>query len=128
MLAAMRFGLALPQYGFSLPTGRIRSDDAVRWAACLPGHPNRALARQDRNLFVQISPSRVGKVDGIIGGYRNVEAIQIAQESGQKPTVFPASALGVPSYAELVLVAWAHGPRHAHHLPAQGHGRRAAGT
>jgi len=32
MLAAMRFGLALPQYGFSLPTGRIRSDDAVRWA------------------------------------------------------------------------------------------------
>jgi putative hydroxymethylpyrimidine transport system substrate-binding protein len=46
-----------------------------------------------------------GKVDGIIGGYRNVEAIQIAQEMGQKPTVFPASALGVPSYAELVLVA-----------------------
>jgi putative hydroxymethylpyrimidine transport system substrate-binding protein len=46
-----------------------------------------------------------GKVDAIIGGYRNVEAIQIAQEMGQKPTVFPASALGVPSYAELVLVA-----------------------
>ena len=46
-----------------------------------------------------------GKVDAIIGGYRNVEAIQIAQEMGQKPTVFPASELGVPSYAELVLVA-----------------------
>jgi putative hydroxymethylpyrimidine transport system substrate-binding protein len=46
-----------------------------------------------------------GKVDAIIGGYRNVEAIQIAQEMGQKPKVFPASALGVPSYAELVLVA-----------------------
>jgi putative hydroxymethylpyrimidine transport system substrate-binding protein len=46
-----------------------------------------------------------GKVDSIIGGYRNVEAIQIAQEMGQKPTVFPASELGVPSYAELVLVA-----------------------
>jgi putative hydroxymethylpyrimidine transport system substrate-binding protein len=46
-----------------------------------------------------------GKVDAIIGGYRNVEAIQIAQEMGQKPTVFPASALGVPNYAELVLVA-----------------------
>jgi putative hydroxymethylpyrimidine transport system substrate-binding protein len=46
-----------------------------------------------------------GKVDAIVGGYRNVEAIQIAQEMGQKPTVFPASALGVPSYAELVLVA-----------------------
>jgi len=46
-----------------------------------------------------------GKVDAIIGGYRNVEAIQIAQEMGQKPTVFPASELGVPNYAELVLVA-----------------------
>ncbi len=46
-----------------------------------------------------------GKVDAIIGGYRNVEAIQIGQEMGQKPTVFPASALGVPNYAELVLVA-----------------------
>jgi putative hydroxymethylpyrimidine transport system substrate-binding protein len=49
-----------------------------------------------------------GKVDAIIGGYRNVEAIQIAQESGRKPTVFPADQLGVPSYAELVLVANAH--------------------
>jgi putative hydroxymethylpyrimidine transport system substrate-binding protein len=46
-----------------------------------------------------------GKVDSIIGGYRNVEAIQIAQEMKQRPTVFPASELGVPSYAELVLVA-----------------------
>ena len=46
-----------------------------------------------------------GRVDAIVGGYRNVEAIQIAQEMGKKPTVFPASALGVPNYAELVLVA-----------------------
>jgi putative hydroxymethylpyrimidine transport system substrate-binding protein len=46
-----------------------------------------------------------GKVDAIIGGYRNVEAIQIAQESGKTPTVFPADQLGVPTYAELVLVA-----------------------
>jgi putative hydroxymethylpyrimidine transport system substrate-binding protein len=45
------------------------------------------------------------KVDSIIGGYQNVEAIQIQQEEGQKPTVYPADALGVPTYAELVLVA-----------------------
>ena len=32
MLAAMRFGLALPQYGFSLPTGRIGYDDTIGWA------------------------------------------------------------------------------------------------
>jgi putative hydroxymethylpyrimidine transport system substrate-binding protein len=46
-----------------------------------------------------------GKVDAIIGGYRNVEAIQVAQEAGKKPTVFPADQLGVPSYSELVLLA-----------------------
>lgn len=45
------------------------------------------------------------KVDGIIGGFQNVEAIQVAQESGQQPTVYPADRLGVPAYAELVLVA-----------------------
>jgi alkanesulfonate monooxygenase SsuD/methylene tetrahydromethanopterin reductase-like flavin-dependent oxidoreductase (luciferase family) len=32
MLGAMRFGLAVPQYGFSLPSGTIRFGDAVRWA------------------------------------------------------------------------------------------------
>ena len=45
------------------------------------------------------------KVDAIIGGYRNVEAIQVEQETGKKPTVFPADQLGVPTYAELVVVA-----------------------
>lgn len=49
-----------------------------------------------------------GKVDSIVGGYRNVEAIQIQQEMHAKPTVFPASSLGVPNYAELVLVANRH--------------------
>ncbi len=44
-------------------------------------------------------------MDAIVGGYRNVEAIQIAQEMGTKPSVFPASDLGVPNYAELVIVA-----------------------
>jgi putative hydroxymethylpyrimidine transport system substrate-binding protein len=58
------------------------------------------------NVGENLVPSILsGRVDAIVGGYRNVEAIQIAQEMGQKPTVFPASELGVPSYAELVLVA-----------------------
>ena len=30
------------------------------------------------------------KVDAIIGGYQNVEAIQVEQETGKKPTVYPA--------------------------------------
>lgn len=58
------------------------------------------------NVGFNLVPSILShKVDAIIGGYRNVEAIQIAQEAGQQPTVFPADQLGVPTYAELVLVA-----------------------
>ncbi|MGZ4149052.1 MAG: ABC transporter substrate-binding protein [Actinomycetota bacterium] len=58
------------------------------------------------NVGFSLVPSILSnKVDAIIGGYRNVEAIQIQQESGTKPTVFPADQLGVPSYAELVVAA-----------------------
>jgi putative hydroxymethylpyrimidine transport system substrate-binding protein len=45
------------------------------------------------------------KVDAIPGGYRNVEAIQIAQETGSQPVVLPVDRLGVPAYDELVVVA-----------------------
>ena len=58
------------------------------------------------NVGFNLVPSILSnKVDAIIGGYRNVEAIQIEQESGTAPTVFPADQLGVPSYAELVVAA-----------------------
>lgn len=58
------------------------------------------------NVGFNLVPSVLsGKVDSIIGGYQNVEAIQIEQESGTKPSVFPADQLGVPSYAELVIAA-----------------------
>jgi putative hydroxymethylpyrimidine transport system substrate-binding protein len=58
------------------------------------------------NVGFNLVPSVLsGKVNGIIGGYQNVEAIQIEQESGTKPSVFPANELGVPSYAELVVAA-----------------------
>jgi putative hydroxymethylpyrimidine transport system substrate-binding protein len=46
-----------------------------------------------------------GKVDSIIGGYRNAEAIQISREMKRKATDFPADRLGVPPYDELELVA-----------------------
>ncbi len=58
------------------------------------------------NVGFNLVPSILSnKVDGIIGGYQNVEAIQIEQETGKKPSVFPADQLGVPSYAELVIAA-----------------------
>jgi putative hydroxymethylpyrimidine transport system substrate-binding protein len=58
------------------------------------------------NVGFNLVPSLLSnKVDAVIGGYRNVEAIQVEQETGTKPTVFPANELGVPTYAELVVVA-----------------------
>jgi putative hydroxymethylpyrimidine transport system substrate-binding protein len=83
----------------------IPSDDAfyettLKTAGLSPGDVTKV------NVGFNLVPSLLSnKVDGIIGGYRNVEAIQIEQESGTKPTVFPADQLGVPSYAELVVAA-----------------------
>src|SRR5215470_12353829 len=59
-----------------------------------------------RTVGYNLVPSILsGKVDSIIGGYRNVEAIQISQEMKRKFADFPANQLGVPGYDELVLVA-----------------------
>jgi putative hydroxymethylpyrimidine transport system substrate-binding protein len=45
-----------------------------------------------------------GKVDATLGGFSNVEGVELA-EKGKKPKVTPVDQLGVPAYAELVLVA-----------------------
>jgi putative hydroxymethylpyrimidine transport system substrate-binding protein len=46
-----------------------------------------------------------GKADAIVGGYWNIEAVKIANETGQKPLVFRMGQLGVPHYDELLIVA-----------------------
>jgi putative hydroxymethylpyrimidine transport system substrate-binding protein len=45
-----------------------------------------------------------GNVQAIIGGYRNVEDIQLTLQ-GQKPTSFKVEDEGIPTYNELVIVA-----------------------
>ncbi len=45
------------------------------------------------------------KVNATVGAYRNVEGIQIEQETGTAPLVVPLDEVGVPTYDELVLVA-----------------------
>jgi putative hydroxymethylpyrimidine transport system substrate-binding protein len=45
-----------------------------------------------------------GKVQAIIGGYRNVEAVQLKAD-GLNPRIYPVTAEGVPNYDELVIVA-----------------------
>ena len=45
-----------------------------------------------------------GKVAAIIGGYRNVEAVQL-KAAGLDPEVYPVNEEGVPDYDELVVIA-----------------------
>jgi putative hydroxymethylpyrimidine transport system substrate-binding protein len=45
-----------------------------------------------------------GKVDATLGGFWNVEGVEL-QQKGRKPRISPVDRLGVPNYAELVLVA-----------------------
>ena len=46
-----------------------------------------------------------GKVDAIIGGYWNIEAVKVKNVTGKQPVVFKMNQLGVPHYDELVIVA-----------------------
>jgi putative hydroxymethylpyrimidine transport system substrate-binding protein len=45
-----------------------------------------------------------GRADAILGGFRNVEGVDLA-ERGRNPRVVPVDRLGIPTYDELVLVA-----------------------
>jgi putative hydroxymethylpyrimidine transport system substrate-binding protein len=56
------------------------------------------------NVGANLVPSLVsGRVDAILGGYWNYEAVQLAQ-LGKRPSVIRMNQVGVPSYDELVLV------------------------
>lgn len=57
------------------------------------------------NVGYNLLPSLLsGKVDAVLGAYRNVEAIEVRQQ-GREPVVIPVDQAGVPTYDELVLVA-----------------------
>jgi putative hydroxymethylpyrimidine transport system substrate-binding protein len=57
------------------------------------------------NVGFNLLPALLGgQADAILGGFRNVEGVDLA-ERGENPTVVPVDELGVPTYDELVLVA-----------------------
>src|SRR5205085_3278709 len=58
-----------------------------------------------RNVGFNLVPELLtGKVDAILGGFWNYEAIDLAQR-GRKPRVIRIEQAGVPAYDELVFVA-----------------------
>jgi len=54
--------------------------------------------------FNLLQPVIAGRADAMLGGFLNVEGVQLA-ERGLDPVVVPVDELGIPRYDELVLVA-----------------------
>ncbi len=54
--------------------------------------------------FQLTSALMAGQVDAVIGGYRNIEALEL-QLHGLHPVVFNVEDYGVPAYDELIIVA-----------------------
>ncbi len=83
----------------------IPTDDAILTTLLRTAGLQRGDVRAVNVGYNLVTSLLARKVDAILGGYRNVEAIQIAQETGTRPVVLPVDRLGVPSYNELVVVA-----------------------
>jgi putative hydroxymethylpyrimidine transport system substrate-binding protein len=83
----------------------IPTDDAILATVLRTGGLARGDVRTVSVGFNLVTSLLSHKVDAILGGYRNVEGIQIEQETGARPVVLPVDRLGVPSYDELVVVA-----------------------
>lgn len=54
--------------------------------------------------FQLTSALMTGQVDAVIGGFRNIEALELKQR-GKDPVVFNVEDYGVPAYDELIIVA-----------------------
>jgi putative hydroxymethylpyrimidine transport system substrate-binding protein len=64
-----------------------------------------ASAANEVNVGLNLLPTLIGgKVDAILGGFRNIEGVDL-QQRGLDPRIVPVDRLGVPTYDELVLVA-----------------------
>jgi putative hydroxymethylpyrimidine transport system substrate-binding protein len=58
------------------------------------------------NVGFNLLPATLsGKIDAMLGAFRNGTAVEYEQETGKKPLVVAVDEAGVPSYDELVFVA-----------------------
>jgi putative hydroxymethylpyrimidine transport system substrate-binding protein len=74
--------------------------ETILQTAGLPGD-----AAKEVNVGLNLLPTLIGgKVDAILGGFRNIEGVDLQQRDLQ-PRIVPVDQLGVPTYDELVLVA-----------------------
>jgi putative hydroxymethylpyrimidine transport system substrate-binding protein len=62
-------------------------------------------ATREVNVGLNLLPAVIGgRVDAILGGFRNIEGVDLRLR-GLDPRIVPVDQLGVPTYDELVLVA-----------------------
>lgn len=81
------------------------STDAYLTAVLRTAGLNPATAVHRVNVGFNLVPAILsGRVDAIIGGFQNIEGVQVARE-GVRTSVFPVDHHGVPAYDELVLIA-----------------------
>ena len=74
--------------------------ETILQTAALP-----AAAAKEVNVGLNLLPTLLGgRVDAILGGFRNIEGVDL-QQRGLDPRIVPVDELGVPTYDELVLVA-----------------------
>ncbi|MGZ4303357.1 MAG: ABC transporter substrate-binding protein [Solirubrobacteraceae bacterium] len=106
IIAPAKTGITTPAAlkGKSVGVSGLKSDDAFLKAITQKaGIPLDSIKKV--NVGANLLPSVVsGKVDSILGGYRNVEAVQV-RDQGLNPTVIPVTQAGVPPYDELVIIA-----------------------
>jgi putative hydroxymethylpyrimidine transport system substrate-binding protein len=106
IIAPARSGITTPAglKGKSVGVSGLLSDDAFLKAITQKAGISLSSIKKV-NVGANLLPSVVsGKVDSILGGYRNVEAVQV-KDQGLKPTVIPVTDAGVPQYDELVIIA-----------------------
>jgi putative hydroxymethylpyrimidine transport system substrate-binding protein len=105
--------ISLPQGGIATPAdlngktvgtaGIPYQSDYLQTILQSAGLPSSAA--KEVNVGLNLLPAVIGgKVDAILGGFRNIEAVDLRLR-GLDPRVVPVDQLGVPTYDELVLVA-----------------------
>ena len=90
--------------GHSVGITGVPTDDAFLATLLAHSHTPRHRVKVVHVGYNLVPALLAHRVDAILGGYRNVEGIQLAQR-GLHPTILPVDRGGVPHYDELVVAA-----------------------
>ena len=106
--------ISLPEGGIEEPAdlaGKTVVTAGIPYQAAYLRHDPRATPASTRTTVEQVDvgfnlmqPLIAGRADAMLGGFLNVEGVDLA-ERGLDPRVVPVDELGIPTYDELVLVA-----------------------